>query len=319
MRALRVHEPVGPEGLRLDTVDVPAAPDGPAVRVGVHAAGVGFVDTLLARGRYQVRPPLPFVPGLEVAGAVEVAPPGSGFAHGDPVVGHVMGGAFAETAWVPVHRLARLHPALTAVEGAASLVNHHTALVALQRRARLQPGERVLVHGAGGGVGSAAVQVAVALGAEVVAVAGSPERRELARRAGAGTVHDHDTWFEAVRAAGGVDVVVDPVGGAVFEQSVRCLAPEGRLVTVGFASGTIPAAAANRLLLRNAAVVGCAWRELLDVDPELFADTAERLDRLVDAGLRPLVGATFDLADGGTALRLIEERAVPGKIVLTTR
>jgi NADPH2:quinone reductase len=230
-----------------------------------------------------------------------------------------MGGGLAETAWVPADRLTRLHPALSAVEGAAALVNHQTALVALERRARLRPGERVLVHGAGGGVGSAAVQVAAALGAEVLAVAGSPERRELARRAGADAVYDHDGWFDAVRAAGGVDVVVDPVGGAVFEQSVRCLAPEGRLVTVGFTSGSIPAAAANRLLLRNAAVLGSAWRELLDAVPGLFAELAHRFDRLVDAGLRPLVGATFDLADGARALRLIEERAVPGKIVLTTR
>jgi NADPH:quinone reductase len=319
MRALRVHEPIGPDGLRLDEVDVPAAPDDSHVLVAVHAAGVGFVDTLLALGRYQVRPAPPFVPGLEVAGAVEVAPDGSGFAHGDPVVGHVMGGAFAEAAWVPADRLAPLHPALDAVQGAASVVNHHTALVALHRRARLQPGERVLVHGAGGGLGSAVVQVAAALGAEVVAVAASAERRALARRAGATAVHGPDGWANAVRAAGGVDVVVDPVGGAAFEQSVRCLAPEGRLVTVGFTSGTIPTVATDRLLRRNVAAVGCAWRELLDVEPGLFADTARRLDRLVDAGVRPLVDATFDLADGASALRRIEDRTAVGKIVLTTR
>lgn len=319
MRALRVHEPIGPDGLRLDEVDVPGPPDAAAVQVAVHAAGVGFVDTLLARGRYQVRPPLPYTPGLEVAGAVGIAPPGSGFSPGDPVVGHVMGGGFAEAVWVPVDRLAPLHPALDAVSGAASLVNLQTAVVALERRAHLRPGERVLVHGAGGGLGSAVVQVAAALGGEVVAVAGSAERRALATRAGATTVYGPDDWFVAVRGAGGADVVVDPVGGAVFEQSVRCLAPEGRLVTVGFTSGTIPAAAANRLLLRNAGVLGCAWRELLDVDPALFADTARRVDRLVDGGLRPLVGATFDLADGARALRLIEDRALAGKVVLTTR
>jgi NADPH2:quinone reductase len=319
MRALRVHDPTGPDGLRLDEIDVPPAPDDRAVRVAVHAAGVGFVDTLMVRGRYQVRPAVPFVPGLEVAGSVEVAPDGSGFARGDPVVGHVMGGGFAETAWVPADRLAPLHPALDAVQGAASLVNHQTALVALQRRARLRPGERVLVHGAGGGLGSAVVQVASALGAEVVAVAGSDGRRALARRAGATTVHGPDGWADAVRAAGGVDVVVDPVGGAAFEQSVRCLAPEGRIVTVGFTSGTIPTVAADRLLHGNVAAVGCAWRELLDVVPGLFAETARRLDRLVDAGLRPLVDATFDLADGAVALRRIEDRAAAGKIVLTTR
>jgi NADPH:quinone reductase len=319
VRALRVHEPIGPDGLRLDEVDVPPPPDDTAVRVAVHAAGVGFVDTLLVRGRYQVRPPTPFVPGLEVAGAVESAPPGSGFSPGECVFGHVMGGGFAETAWVPADRLAPLPAELSAVEGAAALVNHHTAIVALTRRGRLQRHDRVLVHGAGGGLGSAVVQVAAAFGNEVLAVAGSPERRELAARAGATTVYDHDSWFEAVRAAGGVDVIVDPVGGAVFEQSVRCLRPEGRLITVGFTSGTIPSAAANRLLLRNASVVGAAWRELLDVDPGLFTDTAERLASLVEDGLRPLVGATFDLADGATALRLVEDRAVAGKIVLTTR
>jgi NADPH2:quinone reductase len=319
VRALRVHEPVGPDGLRLDEVDVPPPPDDTAVRVAVHAAGVGFVDTLLVRGRYQVRPPTPFVPGLEVAGAVESAPAGSGFSPGDCVVGHVMGGGFAETAWVPANRLAPLPMGLSAVEGAASLVNHHTALVALTRRGRLRPHDRVLVHGAGGGLGSAVVQIAAASGNEVVAVAGTPARRDLAARAGATTVHDHESWFDAVRRAGGVDLIVDPVGGTVFEQSVRCLRPEGRLVTVGFTSGTIPAAAANRLLLRNADVVGAAWRELLDVDPALFTDTAEKLAQLVGEGLRPLVGATFDLADGATALRLIEDRAMAGKIVLTTR
>lgn len=319
MRALRVHEPTGPDGLRLDEIDLPEAPDDTAVRVAVHAAGVGFVDTLLVRGRYQLQPPTPFIPGLEVAGAVEYAPPGSDFAHGDPVFGHIMGGGFAEEAWVPAEHLAPLPPELTAVEGAASLVNHHTAIVALVRRGQLQGRDRVLVHGAGGGLGSAVVQIAAALGNEVLAVAGSPERRELAKQAGASTVYDHESWFDAVRAAGGADLIVDPVGGAVFEQSVRCLRPEGRLVTVGFTSGTIPAAAANRLLLRNASVVGAAWRELLGVDPGLFADTAERLALLVKDGLRPLVGATFDLADGATALRMIEERAVAGKVVLTTR
>jgi NADPH2:quinone reductase len=160
--------------MRLDEVDVPPPPDDTAVRVAVHAAGVGFVDTLLVRGRYQVRPPTPFVPGLEVAGAVESAPPGSRFSHGDCVFGHVMGGGFAETAWVPADRLAPLPAELSAVEGAAALVNHHTAIVALTRRGRLQRRDRVLVHGAGGGLGSAVVQVAAAFGNEVLAVAGSP-------------------------------------------------------------------------------------------------------------------------------------------------
>ncbi len=318
MRALLVHDLTGPAGLRIADVDVPARPDG-AVRVAVHAAGLGFVDTLLTRGGYQVRPEPPFAPGLEFSGVVEDAPAGAGFTTGQSVVGHVMAGACAETLWADPRLLAALPAGLSHEQGAASVVNHHTALVALGRRARLQPGERVLVHGAGGGLGSATVQVAAALGGTVSGVAGTEPRRELARTAGATTVYRHDEWVDAVRADGGADVIVDPVGGAVFEQSIRCLAPEGRLVTVGFASGTIPHAAANRLLLRNAGVLGAAWRELLVVDPTLFGTTAARFADLVAAGLRPLIGATYDLADGAQALAAIEDRAVAGKVVLRVR
>jgi NADPH:quinone reductase len=320
MRALQVHELTGPDGLRLDELGVPPAQaGGDTVRVAVHAAGVGFVDTLLARGRYQVTPDLPFAPGLEVAGVVEDAPEGSGFTSGQRVIGHVMLGAFAELAWVLPRLLAPLPEQLSYVEGAAIVVNHHTALVALTRRTQLRPGEQVLVHGAGGGLGSAMVQVATALGAEVLAVAGSPARRALARDAGASTVYSHNDWFDAVRATRGVDIIVDPIGGQVFEQSLRCLASEGRLLTVGFTSGTIPTAPANRLLLRNAGVLGVAWRELLDHDHTLFSRTAERLANLVHAGLRPLVTQHYDLAHGASALRAIEEQAVVGKVVLTTR
>ncbi len=317
MRALRVHELIGPDGLRLDEIAEP--PEETGVRVAVHAAGVGFVDTLLTRGRYQVRPDLPFAPGLEVSGVVLDAPAAAGLAPGQPVIGHLMAGGFAETVVLASHLVAPRPPQLDHVQAAAMVVNHQTAHVALVRRARLTAGERVLVHGAGGGLGGAAVQVAVALGARVSAVAGSPERRELAGAAGAHTVYGPDEWFAAVRAGGGVDVIVDPVGGPVFEQSVRCLAPEGRLLTVGFASGEIPATAANRLLLRNAGVLGAAWRELVDLDRTLFASTAAAVGELVASGLRPLVGARYELADGAAALRDIERRAVPGKVVLTVR
>jgi NADPH:quinone reductase len=315
MRALVVEELTGPTGVRVADIAPPPASQA-AVRVAVTAAGVGFVDTLLSRGRYQVRPELPFVLGLEFAGTVADAPTDSGYRIGDAVVGHVMGGGCAETVWGRPHLLAPLPAGLTPEQGAASVVNHHTALVALSRRARLRSGERVLVHGAGGGLGSATVQVAAALGAEVLAVAGSPARRALARTAGATTVYTPDEWVDAVRNAGGADIVVDPVGGEVFEQSVRCLASEGRLVTVGFTSGTIPCAAANRLLLRNAGVLGAAWRELLAVDPTLFTSTAAQLADLVAHGLRPLIGARYDLSDGAEALAAIEQREMAGKVVL---
>jgi NADPH2:quinone reductase len=317
VRALRVHELVGPDGLRVD--EVPEPDPGSGVRVAVHAAGVGFVDTLLCRGRYQVRPDLPFAPGLEVSGLVLDAPPGSELAAGQAVVGHLMAGGFAETVVLDPQLVAPVPAQLDHEQAAAMVVNHQTAYVALVRRARLRAGERVLVHGAGGGLGSAAVQVAVALGGRVLAVAGTPARRELAAAAGADTVYGPDEWFPAVRAAGGGAVVVDPVGGAVFTDSVRCLAPEGRLLTVGFTSGEIPAAAANRLLLRNAGVLGAAWRELLHTDPTLFGATATALADLVAAGLRPLIGARYELADGAAALHAIERRAVAGKVVLTLR
>jgi NADPH2:quinone reductase len=232
------------------------------------------------------------------------------------VVGHVMGGACAQTVWADPQLLAALPGGLSHEEGAASVVNHHTAIVALGRRARLQRGERVLVHGAGGGLGSATIQVAKAMGARVAAVAGTPARQAVARAAGADVVYGPDEWVDAVRADGGADVIVDPVGGQVFEQSVRCLATEGRLVTVGFTSGTIPKAAANRLLLRNAGVLGAAWRELVASEPALFSETAQRFAQLVDVGLRPLVGAVYPLSEGGRALASIDERNALGKVVL---
>jgi len=228
-------------------------------------------------------------------------------------------GGFAEVALAPAHFTFKLPDQLDFAQGAALILNYHTAYFSLVSRGRLQAGETVLVHGAAGGVGTATLQVAKGLGARTIAVVSTDEKERVAREAGADEVVRADGFKDAVKELGGADLIVDPVGGTVFEQSMRCLRPEGRLVTVGFTSGAIPSAAANRLLLRNADVVGAAWRELLDVDPGLFADTAERFALLVKDGLRPLVGATFDLADGATALRMIEDRAVAGKIVLTTR
>jgi NADPH2:quinone reductase len=315
MRAAQVEDPIGPDGVVVRDVQLPPGQAGD-VLVSVKAAGLGFVDTLMARDRYQVRLPVPFVPGLEFSGVVTHAPPSSRWRVGDSVVGHSMGGACAEQVWSTPGLLAPLSTELDHEQGAASVVNHHTALVALQRRAGLRSGERVLVHGAGGGLGSAVAQIAVALGAQVTAVAGTNAGRDLAYRAQAHRVLTPENWFDVVRADGGADVIVDPVGGAVFEQSVRCLAPEGRLITVGFACGTIPHAAANRLLLRNAAVVGAAWRELLALHPELFSQTAQQLAELVTAGLRPLVGSSYNLAEIGRALAAIEGREHPGKVIL---
>ncbi len=318
MRALRVHELTGPDALWVDQVPVPARPDGDAVRIEVRAAGIGFVDTLVARGRYQVRQEPPYVPGMEVSGIVVQAPERSGLAPGQAVTATVACGGCAETVWASVHLTAPLAAGLTHVQGASMVVNYHTAMVALTRRAALRPGERVLVHGAGGGLGSAFVQVAHSLGARVAAVAGSAERRALARTAGAEVVYGPGEWFAAMRAGGGADIIVDPVGGDVFDESVRCLASEGRLLTVGFTSGRIPSAAANRLLLRNASVVGMGLTELLRADRGLFARTADQLAELISAGLRPPPAVQYDLAAAAAAFRAIENRVVAGKTVLVT-
>lgn len=315
MQALQVEALTGPQGVR--AVELPEPSSSPAAAIlDVEAAGVGFVDTLLARGRYQIRPDVPFVPGLEVAGIVRTAPAGSGLTYGQRAVAHVTLGGFAQTVRADPDQVAPLPEPLSFVEGAAMVVNHHSAHFALTQRARLEPGERVLVHGAGGGLGTACVQVAAALGARVLAVAGTPERRDLAACAGAETVYGPEEWFDAVRAAGRADVIVDPVGGERFEQSVRCLAREGRLVTVGFTSGRIPQAAANRLLLANAAVVGSGWREFLEHDRGLFPRTAHALADLVEHGMRPLIGATYPLAEGVRALQDLESRTARGKLVL---
>ena len=316
MRALRVHELTGPDAIWVDEIPIPSRPDADAVRIEVAAAGIGFVDTLVARGRYQVRQVPPYVPGLELAGVVREAPEHAGTAVGQAVIATVPAGACAEMVWAPAAFTAPLPDGLTPSQGASMVVNYFTALIALTRRAGLRAGERVLVHGAGGGLGSAFVQVASALGATVTAVAGTPERRAVATAAGAEAVHGPEDWVAAIRGNGGADLIVDPVGGDVFDQSLRCLAFEGRLLTVGFASGRIPSAPANRLLLRNASVVGFGLTEILRADPGLFAQTAARLAELVANGLRPPPAVEYDLADGATAFRAIESRSVAGKTVL---
>ena len=314
----------GPEGVVLDEVAPPGAGDAGlrTVRVEVHAAGVSFADLLITRGEYQLRPALPFVPGLEVAGVVRHAPSGTGFAAGDRVAAFMFGGAFAEEAVADPATMVRLPDGLPFPEAAGFVVNYQTAWFALVRRARLQRGETVLVQGAGGGLGVAVVQVARALGARVVGVAGTPAKAAMAEAAGADVVvSTGDGWADAVRAAtGAVDVVIDPVGGDRFDDSLRLLRPEGRLVVVGFAGGEIPRVKVNRLLLRNVAVLGAAWREFLSAEPGFVAEAGAGLEALVaDGRLTPLVGATYPLEDGVRALQDLAERRAVGKLVLSVR
>ena len=322
MRALVLRDFSGPDGVVLDDVPPPEGDERRSALIEVHAAGVSFADMLITRGEYQVRPDLPFVPGLEVAGVLRRAPAGTGFAAGDRVAAFMFGGAFAEEATAAPATMVRIPDGVAFPEAAGLVVNYQTAWFTLARRAKLAPGEVVLVQGAGGGLGVAVIQVARALGARVVGVAATPAKAAMAEAAGAEVVVDAgEGWADAVRAAtGGVDVVVDPVGSDRFDDSLRLLRPEGRLVVVGFAGGEIPRVKVNRLLLRNVSVLGAAWREFLATEPGFVAEAAAALDNLVAAGrLTPLVGATYPLEDGAQALRDLADRKAVGKLVLTVR
>ena len=320
MRAIQIVELSGPESaLRL--VDMPE-PGGDGVVIDVHAAGVSFPEVLQTRGEYQVKPPVPFVPGSEVAGIVKE--PAHGFQAGDRVAAFPMLGGFAEVAVAPAHFTFRLPDALDFAQGAGLILNYHTAYFSLVNRGRLSAGETVLVHGAAGGVGTATLQVAKGLGARTIAVVSSDAKEAVAREAGADEVVRSDgDWLAAVReltGGRGADVLYDSVGGDLFADSVRALAPEGRLLVVGFAGGQIPTVEANRLLLRNVSVVGVGWRELAADRPELMAEIGADLERLADAGhVRPLVGRTYPFEEGARALRDLEERRATGKLVLRMR
>ena len=324
MRALLLRETTGPGALRLEDIPEPEAADGLVV-IDVHAAGVGFVDLLVTRGEYQIAPPLPFVPGIAVGGFVRSAPDGSGLHPGDRVAATTPFGGFAEVAVAPAFVTFRIPDDMSFDLASGFVVNHQTAHLGLVRRGRLAPGETVLVHGAAGGVGTAAIQVARAAGAgTVIAIAGGERKRDVALGAGADLAFDTEAdWVAAVRAATGgrgADVVVDPVGGDAFAGSVRCMAPEGRLLVVGFAAGTIPTIEANRLLLRSIDVVGVNYGGFLPIDQEFPARAHADLIGWWDAGaLQPVAGQTFELSEGARALGDLAARRATGKPVLRVR
>jgi NADPH2:quinone reductase len=296
MRAIEIVELSGPDSLRL--ADVPE-PDGDGVVVEVKAAGVSFPEVLQTRGLYQVKPELPFVPGSEVAGVVRSAPSGAAVKAGDRVAAFCMLGGFAEVAVAPPHFTFRLPDALDYAQGAGLILNYHTAYFALKRRGRLAEGETVLVHGAAGGIGTASIQVAKGLGARTFAVVSSDEKARIARDAGADEVLRSDgEWKDAAKelSGGGVDVVLDPVGGDRFTDSLRSLRRDGRAIVVGFTGGSIPEVRVNRLLLNNIDVVGAGWGAYIGQVPSVIGETAAALDALIESGhVAPVVGARFPL------------------------
>jgi NADPH:quinone reductase len=325
MRALQITELGGPASLRPTDLPEPEASHvmtpGEGVVVEVRAAGVAFPDVLQSRGLYQLKPPLPFVPGAEVAGVVRSAPESSGLRPGDRVAACTYLGGFAEVAVAPAFMTFALSDALDDAQGASLIFNYHTAYFALKLRGRLREGERVLVHGAAGGVGTASLQVAKGLGASTVAVVSSDEKERVARDAGADEVVRSDgPWKDQVVESGGVDVVLDPVGGDRFTDSLRSLREDGRVVVVGFTGGSIPEVKVNRLLLRNTEVVGAGWGAYVTSKPQLNREIGAAIEELVASGhVQPVVGARFPLERGAEALELIESRGATGKVVLEMR
>ena len=263
MRAAQVTTLDGPEAIRIVDIDEPA-PTEDRVIVEVHAAGVAFPDALMSRGLYQYRPELPFVPGGEVAGVVRSAPAGAEVKPGDRVAGLTMlGDGMAEVAAVRPDLVFPLPDNISMTAGAGLLFNDLTVDFALADRGRLSDGETVLVHGAAGGIGTSALRLAPAYGAaRTIAVVSTEDKAEVARAAGASDVVLVDGWLDKVReltGGRGVDVVVDPVGGDRFTDSIRSLARGGRVLVLGFTGGEIPTVKVNRLLLNNVEVVGVGW------------------------------------------------------------
>ena len=322
MRAVQITRLDGPTAL--EVVDVPEPQAGPGtVLVDVHVAGVTFPEVLQSRGEYQLKPELPFVPGSEVAGTVRSAPDGSALTTGQRVAAFPGLGAYAEVVAVPEGMVFPLPDRLSFLQGAALPMNYLTMHFGLTKRGQLREGETVLVHGAAGGVGTAAVQLAAALGARVIAVTSTEEKAEVARAAGAAETVLADGFRDAVKdltGGQGVDLVVDPVGGDRFTDSLRSLAREGRLLVIGFTAGEIPQVKVNRLLLNNISVVGVGWGAYWTRQPGYLQEQWADLLPLLEAGrLDPVLGTTHPLEDASQALLELDERRAAGKVLLTTR
>ena len=315
MRAVHISTLDGPEAIEL--VDLPDPSAEGLVTIAVKAAGVAFPELLQTRGLYQMKPDLPFVPGAEVSGIVESAPEGSGLSAGDRVAALPLLGGFAEKVQASPDLTFALPDEVSFEEGASFLFNYATAYFALLERGGLAQGETVLVHGAAGGIGTASIQVAKAFGAgRVIAVVSTEEKGEVARAAGADEVVLAEGFKDTVGKS--VDIVVDPVGGDRFTDSLRTLREHGRLLVIGFTAGSIPEVKVNRLLLNNISVLGVGWGAYAMSRPgHVGTEWEAMLPHLRSGALRPIVGAVHPLAEASAALQSLEGRTVTGKVVLT--
>jgi NADPH2:quinone reductase len=323
MRAVQVVRLDGPDGVEVRDIDVPVAATD-EVLVEVHASGLSFPDLLLSQGRYQLKPEVPFIIGIDFAGIVVEVGRGAGgnWAVGDRVAGWGRLGGAAEVVAVSPDALFPLPPELTFTEGACLPLNYLTAHFALLTRGGLRTGETVLVHGAAGGVGTAMIGVAKAFGATVIAVASSEHKRSVARHAGADRVIPAENFGAALNELGTtVDIVVDVVGTEqVVLDSLRLLNVGGRLLSVGFAGGELPSIKLNRLLLNNLDVRGVAWGPFTRAQPGFAQQQwAELLPHLRSGAITPVLGQVYALADVGQALVDLAERRTTGKSVLTLR
>lgn len=308
--------------LELAEIAPPALPAG-CVRIQVAAAGVNFADTLLIAGKYQEKLEPPFSPGMELAGTVtEVAPGITTCKPGDRVMAVVTGGAFAEQAIAAEADVFVLPDGLDPVQAAAFPIAYGTSHLGLIHKAGLKAGEVLVVHGAAGGVGLTAVEIGRALGATIIATAGGPDKVAVAVKAGAH--HGIDYKAEDIRArvkeltdGRGADVVYDPVGGAVFDASLRAIAPDGRILVIGFASGEVPQIPANHLLVKNVTVIGYWWGAYRKLNPALMrASMSEAVTWWAEGRLSPHVSATLPLAQAEDALTMLKNRSATGKLVL---
>jgi NADPH:quinone reductase len=319
VKALVAQELSGPSGLAYTDVDDVVGNDDVVV-VDVGAAGVNFPDLLLLRGEYQLRLEPPFVPGMEVAGVVRSAPYESTFTPGQRVSAFTMMGGYAERVAVTPDSVLSTPDDVDDAQAAALLGNYYTMYFALARRGALRHGETVLVLGSGGGIGTASVQIAKALGARVIAMVHRPEAMRFVESLGADVVLPlTDGWLQAVKdhtGGRGVDLVVDPIGGETFDDAIRALATEGRLLVIGFAAGGIPTVKVNRLLLRNVSVVGVGYGEFVNRTPGAQSLFGSGVAKLVEAGLRPPPPVRFPLSKGAEALQSLADGGVLGKVVL---
>jgi NADPH2:quinone reductase len=324
MRAVRCHELTGPKNLRVDEVASPSsAPGDGDVLIDVHAAGLNFPDVLLTYGKYQFKADPPFIPGGEGAGVVRAVGPNSmGLAVGDRVAFIVMNGAFAEQVVAPAASVVKLPDNVSFEVGAATLLTYATTLHALADRAALKTGETLLVLGAAGGVGTAAIELGKLLGARVIAAASSDEKIAYCKERGADeginyAREDLKDRAKVLTHGNGANVVYDPVGGAYAEPALRSTAWEGRYLVVGFAAGDIPKIPLNLVLLKGCQIVGVFWGSFAARDPLKNRANSERILAWVSEGkLRPHVDTVVKFADARGAFERMEKRDVKGKLVL---